>query len=177
MSSIKSDLKYYRKFIKTTNKGIILDLGCGRGKISEYLTRQGYNCIGYDNCEGIIERGKELYPSLNLNVGDMVDIPLQAKKANGAIYIYSLSFLNDEQILKSFISCNKNLINKGSVLISVLSKKDEEDEDNILTINPINKEKLKILLNKTGFKIYYCKYRDKSKDAIHVIAKKHKNIQ
>lgn len=176
MSSITSDSKYYRKFIKATKKGIVLDLGCGRGKISNYLVKQGYNCIGYDNCEGLIEYCKKMYPTLNLNVGDMVDIPIQLKKANGAIYIYSLSFLSDEQILKSFISCNKNLVHKGTILISVLCKKHTEQEDASSTINPVEKEKLKSFLNKSGFKIYYCKYRDKNKHTIHVIAKKYKNI-
>ena len=165
MSSIITDFKHYKKFMKITKKGTLLDLGCGKGKISSYLINMGYECIGYDNNEKVINEGKIIYPYLNLNVGDITCIPKQLNKATGAIYIYSLSFLTKEEILKSFISCNKNLINKGTILISTLCN------------DIINKQSLTYILNKAGFKTYYCKYRNKSKEVIHIIAKKIKNIQ
>lgn len=170
MSSIKADYKYYKKFIKVTKKGVILDLGCGTGKISAYLTEQGYTCIGYDLNEKVIKKGRKQYPGINLNVGNISYIPKQNKKATGALYIYSLSSLSYNEIYDSFISCNKNLINNGKVLISVLC------EGNKYNTNILNKNELKLLLYKTGFRIYYCKYRNKSKNVIHMIARKHKNM-
>lgn len=173
MSSVKVDEKYYKKFMKETKKGLILDLGCGRGKVSNYLTQFGYECIGYDINEMAIRKGKELYPNLNLYVANVVDIPQQAKKANGAIYVYSLSSLKDEEALKSFVSCNTNLVDDGKLYIAVLAKKVREY---ITYVNPFNEEKLRFLLDKAGFKIDYLKYRNKEKEVIYLIATKYKNI-
>lgn len=175
MSNFTSDFKYYKRFMRVTKRGIILDLGCGIGKISNCLTNYGYECIGYDNVRETIEEGKRVYPSLNLNVGDIVNIPKLIKKANGAIYMYCLSFLKDEEILQSFISCNKNLIHDGKIMIAVLCKKSP-----IITyppyVNAVSRETLKKVLNKAGFRIYYCKYGSKAKDILYLIATKYKNI-
>jgi len=173
MSSVKKDEKYYKKFMKVTKKGLILDLGCGRGKVSDYFTKFGYQCIGYDITESTIKKGKEIYPYLNLNVGNMISIPIQEKLATGAIYVYSLSSLTDEEALKSFISCNKNLEDEGKLYISVLAKKDREY---ITYVNAFDKEKLIFLLDLAGFKIDYLKYRDKEKSVVYLIASKYKCI-
>lgn len=37
------------------NDGIVLDLGCGTGTMTEYLANQGYDMIGVDNSEEMLE--------------------------------------------------------------------------------------------------------------------------
>lgn len=91
----EEDLKFYDKFMECTNKGMVLDLGCGNGQVSNYLTKFGYECIGYDISDKMIELGKKLNPKLNINVGDIENIPLLNNKAVGAIYAYSLPNLTN----------------------------------------------------------------------------------
>lgn len=175
VSSFNNDFKYYKRFMRITKKGLILDLGCGIGKISDYLTKCGYDCIGYDNVIETIALGKETYPHLNLKVADIIDIPKLDKKANGAIYMYSLSNLSNEEIFSSLASCNKNLVNNGKIMIAVLCKKNPS----IIYppyVNAVKKDVLIDALNKAGYRIYYCKYGSRMKDVLYVIATKYKNI-
>lgn len=50
--------------------GIVLDLGCGTGTMTEYLAEQGYDMIGVDNSE------------------DMLEIALEKKEASGHEILY-----------------------------------------------------------------------------------------
>lgn len=56
----------------------ILDIGCGYGRTLDELYNLGYkNLIGIDFSEGMIKRGKEQYPYLDLRVKntDSIDMP------------------------------------------------------------------------------------------------------
>lgn len=157
---------FYSKFINVTKKGRILDLGCGIGAVSNYLNKFGYDCVGYDIDEYHINMAKKYKPELKLLVGDIREIPTQDIKATGAVYAYCLQNLTDEEIFKSFVSCNYNLIEEGKVLIFTVCKMDFIPK---IFINVLNEEKLTNLLHKTGFKVESVDYDD---NVICVIASK-----
>ena len=41
------------------NEGIVVDLGCGTGKITELLAQKGYDMIGIDNAEDMLAIARE----------------------------------------------------------------------------------------------------------------------
>lgn len=168
---VEESSSFYNKFISVTKKGRILDLGCGIGPVSNYLNKLGYDCVGYDIDEYHINMAKKYKPELNLFVGDIREIPTQEIKATGAVYAYCLQNLTDEEIVKSFISCNNNLIDEGKVLIFTICKMDFIPK---FFINILNEEKLTNLLHKTGFKIECLEYEDE--EIMCIIASKYKNI-
>jgi len=56
----------------------VLDVGCGYGRTLDELHQNGYcNLIGIDFSEGMIDRGKEQFPYLDLRVKetDTIDLP------------------------------------------------------------------------------------------------------
>lgn len=56
----------------------ILDIGCGYGRTLNELYNLGYKkLIGFDFSDGMIKRGKEQYPYLDLHVknSDIIDMP------------------------------------------------------------------------------------------------------
>jgi 2-polyprenyl-3-methyl-5-hydroxy-6-metoxy-1,4-benzoquinol methylase len=61
------NIKQFSILIQKNQK--ILDFGCGYGRICEELWEHGYdNILGVDTAEKMIERGKEKYPQLPLQV-------------------------------------------------------------------------------------------------------------
>lgn len=61
-----------------TKNDRILDVGCGYGRTLHELYETGYeNLIGLDFSEGMIERGKRLFPQLDLRImkEDAIDLP------------------------------------------------------------------------------------------------------
>ena len=160
--------KYYKKFMKITPKGKILDLGCGVGSASNIFLKAGYDYVGYDIDEYHINLGKEYNPSLNISVANMVDIPNQTPKANGAVYAYSLLSLTTEEVKKSFKSCYNNLIEAGSVLIFVRCK-DFEIKPNYY-VNVIPHNEIILILKECGFNVIYSKNLDEM--TVCIIAKK-----
>lgn len=147
--------KYYKKFMKITPKGKILDLGCGVGSASNIFLKAGYDYVGYDIDEYNINLGKQYNPNLKISVANMVDIPNQTPKANGAVYAYSLLSLTTEEVIKSFKSCHNNLIEDGNILIFVRCK-DFDIKPNFY-VNVIPKNELIFILKECGFNVVYAK--------------------
>lgn len=160
---VRENEEIYAKFMEMTKKGVILDLGCGIGPVSNYLNEFGYKCIGYDIDKYHIDMAKKYKPELDLHVANMIDIPSQDKKAMGAVYAYCLQNLTDEEIIKSFRSCRDNLISDGKVLIFTTCKLEWVPS---FFVNVLSEEKLGELLNKSGFKIEYVTYVDETVIAI-----------
>lgn len=66
-------LKYAKQTIKAKD-GLILEAGCGAGRILRYYHALGYNIIGIDYIEAVIEKIKEIDPLLRVEVGDITNL-------------------------------------------------------------------------------------------------------
>jgi trans-aconitate methyltransferase len=65
--------KYAEKLVEQVNSGsdqTILDLGCGTGKLSIDLARNGARVVGLDMSEEMIRKAKSTYPSMEFFVAD-----------------------------------------------------------------------------------------------------------
>ena len=66
-------LKTLRKYIPDKN-GRILEGGCGRGQVVYCMQTHGHKAIGVDFAEKTIERTKQVFPELDVRVGDVRDL-------------------------------------------------------------------------------------------------------
>ena len=117
---------FYKQFADMISKGKILDLGCGYGKATQWFCENGFDCVGYDISEQMIELGLKQNPDLNLQCADITNIPLQYKKADGAIYAYSFFHLTKDQGISSLKSLNKNIKDQGLVMLMLQYGEGEE---------------------------------------------------
>ncbi len=67
-------LKRLRKYIPD-KKGRVLEGGCGQGQIVYCMHVHGYESVGVDFAEKAVARTKELFPALDVRVGDVRDLP------------------------------------------------------------------------------------------------------
>jgi len=56
--------------------GIALDVGCGYGRLSSILQRQGWQTIGIDPDDVQLDYAKKYYPDIEFRVGKLPDIPV-----------------------------------------------------------------------------------------------------
>lgn len=91
----------HRNFSKYVNKeDAILDVGCGYGRIVHELDENGYsNLTGIDFSRKMIQRGKQLYPHLNLMTASGNKLPFPAESFNSVILfaVITGNYRNEDQ--------------------------------------------------------------------------------
>ena len=71
--------KAFGKYVKKKDR--ILDVGCGYGRTLNELQQEGFcNLVGIDFSAGMIERGRQQFPDLDLRVkeSETIDLPDQS---------------------------------------------------------------------------------------------------
>jgi 2-polyprenyl-3-methyl-5-hydroxy-6-metoxy-1,4-benzoquinol methylase len=86
MPSLSKILPPPEKLIK------ILDLGCGNGSFTNYLTQQGFNATGLDPSESGIALAKQSFPDIEFIQGDIYNLPF-SQLENQFDYIVSIDVI------------------------------------------------------------------------------------
>jgi len=142
-SSIQGDIKTYigelvthRKFIETItdcNPRTVLEVGCGTGRTSIFLSHLGVSTTALDRDAGVIETAKRMNAALNGAVefveGNAFELPFEDSSFDVAFHQGVLEHFNDEQIVQII---NEQLRIARTVVFSVPSnhypQKDFGDE-------------------------------------------------
>lgn len=70
--------------------GVVADLGCGPGHITNHLTGLGLNAVGYDLSPGQIAEARRFFPELSFEVGDFTALNAPDSFFDGIVSRYSL---------------------------------------------------------------------------------------
>jgi len=128
-----------KRFISTLpKKSMVLDLGCGNGRNSIYLAKEGMNVIGLDFSRGLIKiaknkmEWKEVLNRVNLIQGDIPSLPLQDDIVDAVLYIATLHHLpTPSERLQSLKEVARCLKSKGRALVSAWAQEQEKFEDEL----------------------------------------------
>ena len=95
----------------------ILDVGCGYGRTLDELYKKGYkNLIGVDFSNGMIDRGKEEHPYLDLRVMKDNKIDLPDKSVDAVILFAVLTCIKTNEEQKFLLEEIKRVLKEGGVL-------------------------------------------------------------
>lgn len=67
----------------------ILDVGCGTGRTIRVLADRGYDVTGIDVSEPMVHAASELYPDLDVKVGDATDLTFEDEAFEAVLFSYS----------------------------------------------------------------------------------------
>lgn len=83
----------------------VVDLGCGNGALSEKLKEKGFEVIGIDSSEQMIEKAASLHPDIEFMLGDACKFEL-SKKADAIFSNAVFHWINDQAALVENIADN-----------------------------------------------------------------------
>jgi SAM-dependent methyltransferase len=99
--------------------GLICDLGCGPGHVTEYLRRFNVNVIGLDLSPGILIEARARHSGIIFLQGDMLNLPFAAAKLAGIVAFYSIIHFDNNQVARAFAEMSRVLKPGGLVLLGV----------------------------------------------------------
>ena len=159
-SEIEYCKAYIDEFIASLAGKKVLDIGCGAGQITDYLTQRGIGTIGIDFSEELLKIAKQNFPNSKLILADICDYE-QKEQVDGIITKDVLFHLSDENLLHVLQKFRRMLKPNGNLCIIMDMPKEageqifveELDDKYQIYYNYLTPEKLKDLLEKTGFNI------------------------
>ena len=92
------DKTYLDSFLKTVSGNKILDLGCGPGILSKYLSNLGYDVTGVDFAEQMISIARGIVPDTKFIVSDVASLELDDKFDGIVLAHFLIHFSKDENI-------------------------------------------------------------------------------
>ena len=118
-----------KKFINLVQKGKVLDLGCGSGFQSKYLTEAGMELVGVDFSEKMIEEAANNVPEASFLVMDMLDLDFPDDEFDGVYARASLLHLKKKDVGKIIEKINQILKRNGIFYVAVKEGKGEKYVD------------------------------------------------
>lgn len=92
------DKSYLDYFVETFSGNKILDIGCGTGTLSNYLSYLGYDVTGVDFAENMISIARELVPNAKFIVSDIGSLELNDKFDGIVLARFLIHFSKEENI-------------------------------------------------------------------------------
>lgn len=99
--------------------GRILDVGSGGGYKSRYLIQKGFQVVGIDSSEKLIEIAKEEVPEARFIVMDMRDADTLEQEFDGIFAQASLLHIPKKEVLKVLTTLNVKLRRGGYLYVAV----------------------------------------------------------
>lgn len=101
--------------------GLVLDLGCGTGMVTEALARRGYDMIGVDNSEDMLQIAMEKRAESGADIlyllQDMQAFELYGTVAAVVSICDSMNYLTEYKDLVSTLSLVNNYLDPGGIFI------------------------------------------------------------
>ena len=151
---------YIDEFIASLSGKKVLDIGCGAGQITDYLTQKGIRAIGLDFSQELLKIARQNFPKSKFILADICEYE-QKEQVDGIITKDVLFHMSDENLIQVLQKFRKLLNPNGSLCIIMDMPKEageqifveELDDKHQIYYNYLTPEKLKELLEKTGFSI------------------------
>lgn len=113
---IKETLKEYG-----IDRGIVLDLGCGTGTLTEYLAKAGYDMIGVDYSEGMLSEAMDKKAASGLDIlylcQDMRELELYGTVAAVVSICDSINYMTEPEELLHVFSLVNNYLDPGGMFL------------------------------------------------------------
>lgn len=110
--------------LKERNVKNVLDVGCGTGRHTYYLTEQGFHTYGIDISPKAIELAKSNRggKNINYNIGTFTNLPYEKNSMDFVLTNHALQYTTDENIKKIISEFNGVIKKNKPIFVRVISK-------------------------------------------------------
>jgi SAM-dependent methyltransferase len=112
-------LAAFAELVRTTGNGPVADLGCGPGRVTDYLTSLGVPAFGIDVAPKMIELARAAYPRLRYSVGSMTALDLPDRGLGGILTWWSTQHTPPELLPVVFSEFRRTLAPGGHLLMGM----------------------------------------------------------
>ena len=103
------------------NDGLVLDLGCGTGSMTEELAGRGYDMIGVDNSEDMLEIAMEKRQESGHDIlyllQDMQEFELYGTVRAVVSVCYSVNYVTEKEELEQVFRLVNNYLDPGGIFV------------------------------------------------------------
>lgn len=107
--------------VLASERNLVLDMGCGTGTLTELLFRRGYDMIGVDNSEAMLERAMEKKEKSGAEIlyllQDMRELSLYSTVGTVISVCDSLNYILEEDELSECFRLVNNYLYPGGIFI------------------------------------------------------------
>lgn len=80
----------FARHIRATNNRAVIDVGCGPGRMSRYLSDAGLTVTGVDLSPQMVRVARKTHPGLAFHVGELTELPAADAAVDGIVAWYSI---------------------------------------------------------------------------------------
>lgn len=83
-------LEVFIAMVAAVEPGIVLDVGCGPGRVAALMSERGLDVQGTDISPRMIEHAQAAHPTVHFEVAPLTELPAADRSVSGAAYWYSI---------------------------------------------------------------------------------------
>jgi SAM-dependent methyltransferase len=104
----------------TKHSGRTLDLGCGNGRLYEFLKQKKVDYLGIDNNSQLLEIAKKSFPDAKFQLDDIMDLDLPEEAFDNIFMIASFHHIPGKNMRKKILAdVHRSLKTDGILILSV----------------------------------------------------------
>lgn len=143
------ELSYFQEFLP---QGTILEIGCGTGNEAVLLREMGYEYLGTDISEGMLEVAKDRCPDATFVCHDF-RVPVKSSDFDGILGFASLLHLEKEEIVPTLKTLRQQLRSGGVGLFTLKEGEGTETDSKGRFYSYYSPEELAQYFDDAGFDI------------------------
>ena len=109
------EFEYFLAYVK--KHSTVLDLGCGNGRLCEFLGQKEVNYLGVDHNSHLLEKAKENNPEAKFELADMVDLNLEEGAFDNIFCIAAFHHVPTKKMRKKVLSDMHSALKEDGILI------------------------------------------------------------
>ncbi|OAH13100.1 magnesium-protoporphyrin O-methyltransferase [Streptomyces jeddahensis] len=118
-------LAAFAELARTTDPGLVAELGCGPGPVTAHLRDLGLDVFGVDLSPVMIDLAREAYPDLRFEVGSMDALDLADGSLQGIVSWYSVIHTPPQDVPSYFAEFRRVLAPDGHLLLAFFESEGE----------------------------------------------------
>jgi SAM-dependent methyltransferase len=115
----------FAELVRAGGNKPVADVGCGAGRVTVLLARQGLDAFGIDLSPGMVALARRTYPHLRFEEGSMLALDVPAATLGGLLAYYSIIHIALERRREVFAEFHRVLA-PGGLLMLVFQIGDEQ---------------------------------------------------